>query len=104
MMFACLRWWLDKNNVSLKYFDEQLGKFLFKILTSSIITGLVGYGAVYALAPFVNTTTTIGILIQSGLAVAIALVAFALCSYGLKMEQTQVFAGWLKRVFGFKKV
>ena len=103
LMFACLRWWLEKNNVSLKYFDQELGTFIFKILTSSIIMGLVGYGGIYAFAPFVNTTTTIGLLIQSGLSVCLALVAFALCSYGLKIEQTQIFAGWLKKFFGFKK-
>lgn len=99
LMFSCLRWWLDKAKVSLAHFDAELGKFLFKILTSSVIMGLVGYGGIYAFAPFVNTATTVGILLQSGLSVAAALLAFALCSYALGIEQTRFFWGYVKKIF-----
>jgi putative peptidoglycan lipid II flippase len=99
VMFSFLRWFLRKSNISLAEFDSEVGKFLAKLLFASVIMGLVGYGGIYAFAPLVNTHTTLGILIQSGLAVVLALLAFLGVSYKIGIQQTKRALGILKRVF-----
>jgi putative peptidoglycan lipid II flippase len=97
VMFSFLRWHLHKNSISLADFDSEVGKFLIKIVISSLIMGLVGYGCIYLFAPLVNTQTTLGIVIQSGLAVGVAILAFLGVSYKLGIEQTKRVLGIVKR-------
>jgi putative peptidoglycan lipid II flippase len=97
LMFAFLRWYLHKASISFENFDSEVGKFLVKILFSSVVMGLVGYGAIYVFAPLVNTHTTLGIVIQSGLAVTVALLAFLLVSYKMGIQQTRRVLGIFAR-------
>lgn len=90
LMFVALRFFLQKAKVSLVEFDSDLFIFLPKILIASIISGLVAYGGIYAFEPFVNTTTTLGILLQSGASCVVAVFAFMLCAYALEIEQAKI--------------
>lgn len=98
LMFSFLRRHLHKDNISFADFDSEIGSFLIKILFSSIVMGLVGYGCIYIFAPLVNTRTTIGIAIQSGLALAVALLAFLFVSYKTGLRQTSRVLGILRSI------
>jgi putative peptidoglycan lipid II flippase len=102
VMFFALRWFLEKANVSLKEFDAELAEFIPKILLSSILMGLVAYGGVYATEHFVDTQTTIGIMVQSAISIFAALITFILCAYALEIEQAKWAIAFLKKVFSFK--
>jgi putative peptidoglycan lipid II flippase len=99
LMFIFLRRFLQKSNISLLDFDSEVGRFLIKILFSTVIMGLVGYGAIYLFAPLVNTRTTLGIALQSGLAVTLALLAFLAVSYKIGIQQTRRILGIVRRIF-----
>jgi putative peptidoglycan lipid II flippase len=99
-MFCSLRWQLHKENVSMAEFDSRVIKFLAQILACSIPMGFVGYGMIYALAPFVDTHTTIGIIAQSGGAVLTALIVFFLLSYSFGMEQSLNIVEFIKGKIG----
>lgn len=99
LMFIFLRRFLHKDSVVLTEFDSEVSVFIFKILASSIVMGLVGYCAIYAFAPLVNTRTTIGIVIQSGLAVSVALLAFLIVSYKIGIRQSRQVMDVVKRFF-----
>jgi hypothetical protein len=98
-MFIFLRRFLHKDNADLVEFDSEVGAFIFKILASSTVMGLIGYGAIYVFAPLVNTHTTFGIIIQSGLSVTSALLAFVWVSFKLKVPQTSRVMGLISRIF-----
>jgi putative peptidoglycan lipid II flippase len=99
LMFLFLRRHLHKENISLTDFDAEVGKFLLKILFSGVLMGIVGYAGIYIFAPLVNTHTTLGIVIQSGLAVLFALLAFLFVSYKIGIQQTRRVLGIISKVF-----
>jgi len=88
-MFLVLRWKLHAEHISLSRLDKDLGIFITKLLGSSILMGFVSYACIYIFAPLVNTKTTIGILIQSGLAVAVGLAVFLLIASKLGLSQAK---------------
>lgn len=57
---------------SMENFDNSIFTSLTKVIVASLIMGLTGYAALYALAPIVNTHTVLGLLIQSGVAFILA--------------------------------
>ncbi len=99
LMFICLRYKLNRDGVSLRDFDSAIIKFMFKIISASVVMGLVAYGAIYLFAPLVNTRTTFGIIIQSGLSVALAIAVFLLVCYKIKLEQAENLFGFLRKMF-----
>jgi len=99
LMFGFLRWHLHKHDISMAEFDREVGKFVFKIIIASVVMGLAGYAAIHVFAPLVNTQTTIGIVVQSGLSVAVALLAFLLVSYKLGIQQTRRVMGIVRKAF-----
>jgi putative peptidoglycan lipid II flippase len=99
LMFSFLRRFLRGQNLSFENFDAEVGKFLLKILFSSVVMGLVGYGCIYLFAPLVDTRTTAGIIVQSGLAVLTALLVFFGVSYKIGIHQTRRVMGIVRRVF-----
>ena len=62
--------------------------------------GMVAYGGIYAFEPFVNTETTIGIMLQSGASLFVALLAFLLCANSLELAPAQKAMGYIRRFFG----
>ncbi len=99
LMYILLRWHLHKDNVELGEFDYDVGQFIFKILVSTVVMGLVGYCAIYAFAPLVNTQTTIGIMVQSGLAVTFAVFSFLVVSYAMGIRQSRQLVAALEKYF-----
>jgi putative peptidoglycan lipid II flippase len=87
-IFLFLRHKLNKDNVSLKDFDSRVGTFLIKVIFCSVIMGLVGYSCLYIIAPYVDTRTTIGIVIQAGVSGAVAVAIFLTCTYQMGIKQT----------------
>ena len=87
------------KDISLADFDSEVGKFLLKILFAGVVMGLVGYAGIYAFAPLVNTRTTLGIIIQSGLAVTAALLTFVFVSYKIGIQQTRRVMGIIRKIF-----
>ncbi len=77
-LYVILRYRISKN-ISLENladFDNSIFISLTKVIVSSLIMGVTGYATLYILAPLVDTHTTLGLLIQSGLAFASAGIVF----------------------------
>ncbi|MBI5530933.1 MAG: murein biosynthesis integral membrane protein MurJ [Candidatus Doudnabacteria bacterium] len=68
-------------------FNKTIFDSSTKIIISSFFMGLAGYGALYMLAPYVDTHTVIGLLIQSGLAFIAASAVFYGVGKFLKLSQ-----------------
>ncbi len=83
--------------ISLNNFDSSIFVSTTKVIISSLIMGVVGYGALYALAPLVDTHTVLGLLVQSGVAFVLAGTAFYAVGNYLGLSQ-------LKNLFGKKSV
>jgi len=98
LMFSFLRMSLHKDGVNMAEADREILIFGGKILVSSIAMGLAGYCAIYALAPLVDTQTTLGIVLQSGGAVFISIVVFLFTSYKIGLEQSKSLLGYLRRM------
>ncbi len=58
-----------------------------KITVTSVLMGLVGYATLYLLAPWFNTHTTTGLLMQSGISFIACLVVFAVVGWYLRIHQ-----------------
>jgi putative peptidoglycan lipid II flippase len=90
-LFVILRYQLAKDLSAapevMENFDLKLIEAVLKILLASIAMGIVGYLAIYLLAPLVNTRTGLGILIQSGLACLLAICAFLAVAVKLKLKE-----------------
>ncbi|MCL5775011.1 MAG: hypothetical protein M1333_02235 [Patescibacteria group bacterium] len=71
----------------LQAFDHQIISSLFKIILASCFMGAAGYGTLYAVAPFVNTHTGLGLLIQAALAGLVAVVVFLVFAAYLSLPQ-----------------
>ncbi|MFA5990814.1 MAG: murein biosynthesis integral membrane protein MurJ [Candidatus Doudnabacteria bacterium] len=89
VLFFILRRKISKviSNTSLEIFDSEIFISLAKITTSSICMGLVGYAGLYIMAPFVDTRTALGLLIQSGVAFISAGAVFYGVGSFLKLPQ-----------------
>lgn len=71
----------------LRDFDTGLLDSLFKIIVSSLAMGLVTYAWLYALAPWLDTHTGIGLLLQSGIASVFGVTTLFVCAYYVKLPQ-----------------
>jgi putative peptidoglycan lipid II flippase len=73
----------------MKIFNTGLIYAAMKIIFASLCMGLVAYLLIYLIAPFVNTRTVAGILIQSGLAGLSAAATYLLVSLALGLSETR---------------
>jgi peptidoglycan biosynthesis protein MviN/MurJ (putative lipid II flippase) len=89
-----------KNN-SLWTFDNSLSDFLARLLISSVIGGLLGYIFLYVTAPFLNTKTGIGILVQFGVAGLVGLSGFFVSALILKLRNAQKALVFLRKSLGY---
>ncbi len=95
ILFLILRSMLAKEqeniqNENIQYFDHKIFVSLVKIILASIIMGLTGYGALYAIGPLLNTHTGFGLLLQSGFSVTLAIGVFFIVASKLKLNQAQI--------------
>ncbi len=77
-------------------FDTLIFTPVYKTLLSSMFLGLVSYISLYLIAPLVNTDTTIGILIQSGIASLLGVLAFLFTAVKLKLQEVNFILKFLK--------
>ncbi len=70
-------------------FDSAIIAATMRIIFASLIMGLVSYGLIYVIAPFVNTRTFFGILIQSGFASLGGILVYLLMALALKMPEVR---------------
>lgn len=93
ILFFIMRYQLAKSDLDslgkhyLQAFDHQIISSLFKIILASCFMGAAGYGTLYAVAPFVNTHTGLGLLIQAALAGLVAVVVFLVFAAYLSLPQ-----------------
>jgi putative peptidoglycan lipid II flippase len=91
VLFLLLHRKLNKHkeeNKEIRAFDMGLLYAVLKIIIASFCMGLVAYSAIYAVSPFVNTRTVLGILVQSGLACGLAGVTYLIATYVMGIHET----------------
>ncbi|MCL5008831.1 MAG: murein biosynthesis integral membrane protein MurJ [Patescibacteria group bacterium] len=89
-LFVVLHYSLSEsvdNSHALRLFDQQLVDSLLKILAASLAMGLVTYAWLYALAPWLDTHTGLGLLVQSGVSAFFGLSTLFVCAYYVKLPQ-----------------
>lgn len=105
-LFVILRYQLARDLSAapevMENFDLKLIEAVLKILLASVAMGIVGYLAIYLLAPLVNTRTGVGILIQSGLAAALATAVYLMVALALGLSQAKTLLDFFKRKLGLK--
>jgi len=88
VLFIALHYFLrrDMPKEDLRKFDIDIFGQVAKIAGSALAAGFAMYGALYALEPFVNTRTALGLLVQAGIAgvVGVMIYLFSASSLGLK--------------------
>lgn len=89
VLFFLMRRKISKviSGTALEIFDKGIFISLSKVTTASILMGLTGYAGLYAMAPFVNTHTALGLLIQSAIAFVLAGTVFYAVGNFLKIPQ-----------------
>ncbi len=97
LMLFCLRRFLRKQGISLEESDNEVITFIGKMLISSICMGLVAYGILYLFGPLLDTRTTLGIVMQSGVAVILAISVFLSFSYYIGVQQTKTVLDFFKK-------
>ena len=98
LMFIFLRIKLVKDGVSLAGFDKDLFVFIFKILAASVVMGLVARAGIYTIAPFVDTKTNLGIVLQAGISGLLAVASFIYISYKIGLSQAKGLVEFLGRL------
>ncbi len=82
-------------------FDHEFFRNGTKIILASIGLGVVAYGALYLVAPFLNTQTAIGLLIQVGISGSLAGVVYLLLAKALKLREAEDLVRWVRRLIFF---
>ncbi len=93
MLFAALRYTLSKHapHDFLHQFDLTLVKEIAKIGFASLIAGLISYGYLYLVEPFVNTRTVVGIFTQVAFAGTAGLLGYIVVLYWMNNELVHTF-------------
>lgn len=84
---------------TVKDFDTGIINTVFKAGVSSIPLGIVSYGVLQIVAPFVDTHTIFGIFVQAGLSAILGISAFAIMGRLLGLRQINTFETLLKGFF-----
>ncbi len=97
LLFLILHSKLGSRDV-IQEFDRKLSIFVYKISIASLGMGLVSYGCIRLFAPLVNTRTTFGIFVQSGLSIGAGLAVFVILTMVTRLEQAQKTLDFFKRI------
>jgi len=97
-LFIALRYFLriDMNKESLRNFDKIISTETLKIVFASLAAGIAVYGTLYAIEPFVNTRTVLGLLIQAGLAGGIGVFIYLVSASSFKLNQATKLLSYVK--------
>ncbi|MBI3232241.1 MAG: murein biosynthesis integral membrane protein MurJ [Candidatus Doudnabacteria bacterium] len=98
LLFAALHYFLHKDvpKGSLHEFDLQIFRQISKIAISALALGFAMYGALYAVEPYINTRTAIGLFVQAGLAGIVGGLVYLFVASSLKLEQAKKFLSLIK--------
>lgn len=88
VLFLVLRSKISRET-PIENFDKLILASTVKIILASLVMGIVGYAALHAIAPAVNTHKVFGLLIQSSAAALLAVVAFFAAALYLKIPQAK---------------
>ncbi|MEK7617736.1 MAG: murein biosynthesis integral membrane protein MurJ [Patescibacteria group bacterium] len=101
LLFLALHNFLHKSmpKEDLHAFDLGIFSQIAKIAASSLGAGLAIYGALYAIEPFVNTRTALGLLIQAGLAGAVGAIIYLFTASSLHLRQAREMLKLIKNLF-----
>lgn len=83
VLFVILRFYTMNNNnfkETLKNFDNQIVNGILRVVLASALFGAVGYGMLYFGSRFVSTSTTLGLIVQTGFSASVASVMYILFS------------------------
>lgn len=85
MLFLILRFQLHKKLPAtiMHAMDLYLLKDITKIVSAALFSGVISYGYLYLIEPFINTRTTLGIFIQVSFAGTAGLLAYIMLLYWL---------------------
>ncbi len=93
VLFSILRTKISKESSTdsrvISSFDENLASAISKIIISSIIMGIVGYGMLYIIEPVINTHKVFGLFIQLSSSAILATATYLSISSYLKLAQAQ---------------
>lgn len=82
---------------NLEIFDATLVTQTFKIVLASMAFGVVTYGSLYLVAPFLNTRTVVGIFLQAAIATTFGGVVYIIFTRAMDvMESKAIAAGFFK--------
>lgn len=105
-LFAMLRVKLTKEiplaPTLLKTLDYQLFIQTVKIISASLVMGVIGHYALYAIEPLLNTHTVAGLLVQATFAGSLACLAFLLTAKITGLKQADIFLRFFGK-FSFRQ-
>jgi putative peptidoglycan lipid II flippase len=100
LLYGLLRPELASSREGMSSLHAEEREFLrgaWKIVFSSTALALSTYGALYAIEPFVNTRTWIGLVVQSGVAVGVGGLVYVACTVSLQVPDAKVLKAFLFR-------
>ncbi len=95
LLFVSLHYFLlrDISKESLHKFDLNLFNKTAKIIFSALTAGFTIYGALYAIEPFVNTRTVLGLFIQAGVSGILGAIIYLIVASRLGLKQADNLLG-----------
>jgi hypothetical protein len=81
-------------------FDREVSISITKILCASIAMGIVSYGALYLIAPIVNTRTVVGLLVQVAISGGVGVIVFYIIAKRLGLNEAEGLRSIILRRFG----
>jgi len=92
-----------QDYITLNEFDDSLFSSASRILVASAAMGLTSYGVIYLIEPLVNTSTALGILIQSGLSASVGAIVFLVTATILRLPEAQKIGKIFRKFFRFSR-
>lgn len=80
--------------------DRRIINSVWKIIAASLVMGIVIHGIKYFVAPVVDMRTTLGIFIQTAMAVVAGGLVYVLIAFKFKFEEIDLVIDWLRKAFG----
>jgi putative peptidoglycan lipid II flippase len=77
--------------------EQNMFTQISKILFAGLLMGIAGYGTLYGIAPFVNTHTGFGLLVQAGSAAFASTIVYLAFTYFFGLEQSKELAKFAKK-------
>ncbi len=91
------------HNEALHKFSKKLFELFLKIVVASIFMGITAYGLIYLIAPLVNTHTTLGILIQSGIAATAGVIVYLFFTWKFAIKESLFLANIFRNLTSRKE-